>query len=206
MSLSDEILLSRRMNCGARAFEFEGGTYTHQPLLVLLLETSTNAGQGRRLMSGTKHDDFDFSSLSLKDLIEARDLYHFQLMSKANVVGTAVRLYLIRDQEDWPQAPGEGVRPRHKLSYARTFANSQVRDYSWPCISCSFGNGSTRQISARRESPRRGRLSRSVCICLTAALFQSARSWRHRFAESWACGRANRLAKGHIWRWTAALC
>src|SRR5262249_44721610 len=80
------------------------------------------------------HDDFDFASLSLKDLIEARDLYHFHLMSKANVVGTAVGLYLIREKEDWPQAQGEGIRPRHPLTYARTFANSHVRDYSWPCI------------------------------------------------------------------------
>lgn len=82
----------------------------------------------------TKHDDFDFSSLSLKDLIEARDLYHFHLMDKANVVGTAIGLYLIRKEEDWPQTPGEGVRPRRKLTYPRTLRNSQVRDYSWPCI------------------------------------------------------------------------
>ena len=81
-----------------------------------------------------KHDDFDFSSLSLKDLIDARDAYHFHLMSKANVVGTAVGLYLIRDKEDWPAGPGEAAGPRHKLTYPRTFANSQVRDYSWPCI------------------------------------------------------------------------
>jgi hypothetical protein len=86
-------------------------------------------------MNGTKHDDeVDFSSLSLKDLIEARDLYHFHLMSKANVVGTAIGLYLIREEEDWPQARGEGVRPRRKLTYPRTLANSEVRDYSWPCI------------------------------------------------------------------------
>ena len=85
-------------------------------------------------MSEEKHDDFEFSSLSLKDLIEARDLYHFHLMSKANVVGTAVGLYLIRDEENWPQAPGEGFRPRHKPTSWRTFANSHVRDYSWPCI------------------------------------------------------------------------
>ncbi len=84
-------------------------------------------------MSGTQHDD-DFSNLSLKDLIEARDLYHFHLMSKANVVGTAVGLYLIRDKEAWPQAQGEGDRPRQKQTYPRTFGNSHVRDYSWPCI------------------------------------------------------------------------
>ena len=82
----------------------------------------------------TKHDDFDFSSLSLKDLIAARDLYHFHLMDKANVVGTAIGLFLIREDEDWPQTFGEGARPRRKLTYPRTLGNSQVRDYSWPCI------------------------------------------------------------------------
>ena len=85
-------------------------------------------------MSGTQHDDFGFSSLSLKDLIEARDLYHFHLMSKANVVGTAVGLYLIRDEEEWPQATGQGIRPTRKYLEPRTFARSGVRDYSWPCI------------------------------------------------------------------------
>jgi hypothetical protein len=78
-----------------------------------------------------KQDNFDFSSLSLKDLIEARDLYHFHLMSKANVVGTAIGLYLIRNDESWP---GELSRPYRKPDYPRTFANSEVRDYSWPCI------------------------------------------------------------------------
>ncbi len=63
----------------------------------------------------------DFSSLSLKDLLEARDLYHFHLMNKANVVGTAVGRYLIRK---------EGVG--HKT--ARTFQNSEVRSNSWPCV------------------------------------------------------------------------
>jgi hypothetical protein len=63
----------------------------------------------------------DFASLSLKDLLEARDLYHFHLMNKANVVGTAVGRYLIRRQ---------GVAH----SEPRTFANSEVRDMSWPCV------------------------------------------------------------------------
>lgn len=84
-------------------------------------------------MPAAHGSDFDFSALSLKDLIEARDLYHFHLMSKANVVGTAVGLYLIRSEEDWPAAQGTGAKPR-KLTGPRTFANSQVRDYSWPCI------------------------------------------------------------------------
>ena len=85
-------------------------------------------------MAGATGDDFDFSTLSLKDLVEARDLYHFHLMSKANVVGTAVGLYLIRTEEEWPKARGEGLEPQRKLTYPRTFENSEVRDYSWPCI------------------------------------------------------------------------
>ena len=43
--------------------------------------------------------DYNFASLSLNDLLEARDTYHYHLLSKANVVGTAVGLYLIRKDE-----------------------------------------------------------------------------------------------------------
>jgi hypothetical protein len=32
----------------------------------------------------------NFTSLSLKELLEARDAYHAHLLSKANVIGTAV--------------------------------------------------------------------------------------------------------------------
>ncbi len=85
-------------------------------------------------MSDLGAHDFDFSSLSLPDLIEARDLYHFHLMSKANVVGTAIGLYLIRKEEAWPAAQGEGAKAPIKLDFPRTFGNSEVRDYSWPCI------------------------------------------------------------------------
>lgn len=82
-----------------------------------------------------KQDDFDFSTLSLRDLIEARDLYHFHLMNKANVVGTAIGLYLIRDGEDSPeQLRAQGIRAQQKPRGPRTFANSHVRSYSWPCI------------------------------------------------------------------------
>lgn len=77
---------------------------------------------------------YNFSSLSLADLLAARDTYHFHLLNKPNVVGTAVGLYLIRREEAWPQrVDGVPLQPR-KLTYERTFANSEVRDYSWPCI------------------------------------------------------------------------
>jgi hypothetical protein len=62
----------------------------------------------------------NFPSLAVRDLLEARDLYHFHLMSKANVVGTAIGLYLIREKDD--------------KSIPRTLSNSRVQPNSWPCV------------------------------------------------------------------------
>jgi hypothetical protein len=73
---------------------------------------------------------YDFGSNSIKDLVEARDQYHFHLMSKANVVGTAIGSYLIRDAD--PQDGSEASDELKKIP--RTFFNSHVRPYSWPCI------------------------------------------------------------------------
>nr|WP_294523335.1 hypothetical protein [uncultured Rhodopila sp.] len=66
----------------------------------------------------------NFHSLSLKDLLDARDTYHWHLMNKANVIGTAVGGYLIRDAEHKPEAKQD----------PRTFDNARVRDTSWPCV------------------------------------------------------------------------
>jgi hypothetical protein len=77
---------------------------------------------------------YNFANLSVHDLLEARDTYHYHLLSKANVIGTAIGLYLIRKDEAWPQRKGEGKAPVNKKTYARTLSNSEVRDYSWPCI------------------------------------------------------------------------
>jgi hypothetical protein len=76
---------------------------------------------------------YDYASLTVADLLRARDQYHYHLMNKRNVVGTAIGYYLIRDDEPPlgetpPQAVTAGHRPR------RTFANSVVRDDSWPCV------------------------------------------------------------------------
>jgi hypothetical protein len=76
-----------------------------------------------------------YSSLSLKDVIAARDHFHYHLMNKKNVVATAVGLYRIRKKDRWPgkEHPiqpnrSHGNRPR------RTLFNSEVRPYSWPCV------------------------------------------------------------------------
>ena len=79
----------------------------------------------------------NFAGLGLADLVEARDLYHWHLTHQQNVVGTAVGLYYIRTSDPWPSsrrssrstatAPGTRKPPR-------TFQNSEIRDYSWPCV------------------------------------------------------------------------
>lgn len=83
-----------------------------------------------------KHGDVlsmhnEYSALNLADLLLARERNHVELMRKAHVVGTAVGLYLIRKSDPWGKksAAASGARKG-----PRTLQNSEVRDYSWPCI------------------------------------------------------------------------
>ena len=101
-------------------------------------------------MSQINVNEEAFSSLSLRDLIEARDLYHFHLMNKANVIGTAVGLYLIRNKESWPKSADR----YRKLTYPRTFGNSQVRPYSWPCIIALVREWISEEKFGRKNGPR----------------------------------------------------
>ena len=80
--------------------------------------------------------DTDFNQLSLADLLAARDQFHFHLIHKPNVVGTAVGRYRIRKTDPWPTATNPGGmphRPREPRS-PRTLDNSEVRPNSWPAI------------------------------------------------------------------------
>lgn len=78
----------------------------------------------------------NFESLSVKDLLRARDLYHYHLLNKANVVGTAIGRYLIRKDDPWPTSRRSSAKQAQKSEPRpeRRFDNSEVRDYSWPCI------------------------------------------------------------------------
>ena len=73
-----------------------------------------------------------YASLSLKDLVEARDLFHYHLLAKQNVVATALGLYRIRKADPWP-GPNERHEPPRDRG-RRTLFNSEVRPYSWPCV------------------------------------------------------------------------
>ena len=72
-----------------------------------------------------------YSSLSVFDLLEARDQFHVHLMHKANVVGTALGRYLIRTADPRPQKAAQDATPKKKvIKPPRTLENSEVRDYS----------------------------------------------------------------------------
>src|SRR5262245_28169641 len=80
----------------------------------------------------------NFAALSTKDLLEARDQYHWHLIHKANVIGTAVGLYRIRKSDPWPtrdRTDAEEARSQYASPKGeRTLDNSEVREYSWPCV------------------------------------------------------------------------
>ncbi len=73
----------------------------------------------------------NFSSLSITDLLEAREAYHVHLAHLDNVFATAVGRYLIRnadaDAKDSDKTTKGSDEPR-------TLANSSVKKWSWPCI------------------------------------------------------------------------
>jgi hypothetical protein len=73
--------------------------------------------------------DSDFAHLSLSDLMAARDLFHFELMRRPNVVATAVGRYRIRTGDSWPND-----KKQRRGTGPRRLDNSEVRPYSWPAI------------------------------------------------------------------------
>ena len=98
----------------------------------------------------------NFVSLSLRDLIDAREVFHYHLLSKKNVVATALGPYRIRKEDPWPDRlhPKEHPTPAHRGK--RTLFNSEVRPYSWPSIYVFVS-----QIS---HCCRRSRMTRSTTI------------------------------------------
>ncbi|MCI0415619.1 hypothetical protein L0222_22825 [bacterium] len=85
-----------------------------------------------------------FSSLSVKDLLDARDAYHIHLAHLENVIGTAIGKYrLKRDELDvgkdtrkWRMARSKsGSRSTRKKDFEpRRLSNTTVREHSWPCV------------------------------------------------------------------------
>jgi hypothetical protein len=74
----------------------------------------------------------DFSSLSIKDLLDAREAYHVHLAHLDSVYATAIGRYLIRDTDRNAKEARHHSKPQ--TLGPRTLFNSSVKDWSWPCI------------------------------------------------------------------------
>jgi len=71
-------------------------------------------------------------SLSLRDLLDAREAFHVHLYNKENVTATAIGKFKIR--KDDPDSDNPSKFRDNNDSPARTLENSVVKPWSWPCI------------------------------------------------------------------------
>src|SRR5215475_3562002 len=78
----------------------------------------------------------DYASLSIKDLLDAREAYHVHLSILNNVVATAIGRYCIHEDDWYAEHPPDRPRPKNvrKIKEARTLANSVIRPWSWPSV------------------------------------------------------------------------
>jgi len=78
----------------------------------------------------------DFSSLSVRDLLDARDAYHVHLAHLENVIATAIgRIrYRIGDRYERFAPDDPQAQSAPKLTGPRTFFNSVVKPWSKPCV------------------------------------------------------------------------
>jgi hypothetical protein len=74
----------------------------------------------------------NFRSLSVKDLLDAREAYHMHLQHLENVIATAIGRYRIRIED--PDAQKAGDWRKRIQSPIRTLSNTVVQPWSWPCI------------------------------------------------------------------------
>ena len=82
-------------------------------------------------------DSTNFHHLSVRDLVEARDLFHLHLMNKRNVVATAIGRYRIRNSDFRKSSVDDTLIYSPSKDYPkppRTLEDSIVTEFSWPCI------------------------------------------------------------------------
>jgi hypothetical protein len=99
----------------------------------------------------------EFSSLSLSDLLDARDAYHVHLSNLQNVVATGVGRYLIHERDWYATHPPDDPRPEGhgRVSEPRTLGNSILRSWSWPCVLVFVRKWEERRGLGDQAIPRR---------------------------------------------------
>jgi len=77
----------------------------------------------------------NFKSLSVVDLLEAREAYHAHLINKENVVATAIGFYRLRkDDPDRKEPMDYDTVKDTMIETPRTLENTVVQPWSWPCL------------------------------------------------------------------------
>lgn len=77
----------------------------------------------------------DLKSLSIRDLLEAREAYHVHFAHLENVIATAIGYYRIRRNDPDANEPKPASEWRSRRdSPRRTLQNTVVRPWSWPCL------------------------------------------------------------------------
>ncbi|HEV7746000.1 MAG TPA: hypothetical protein VGO56_13455 [Pyrinomonadaceae bacterium] len=78
----------------------------------------------------------DFASLSMLDLIEAREAYHVYLSGLENVVATAIGRFRFHKDDWYAEHPPDASKARkgRYIAHRRTLNNSIVRPWSWPAV------------------------------------------------------------------------
>lgn len=98
----------------------------------------------------------DFSSLSITDLLEARETYHVHLAHLENVVATAIGRYRIRNEDPDAQAD-KAHNPREWRARSntppRTLSNTRVESWSWPCLLIFVDKWVTSDDLVNRQDP-----------------------------------------------------
>ncbi|HTJ51898.1 MAG TPA: hypothetical protein VL443_20700 [Cyclobacteriaceae bacterium] len=90
----------------------------------------------------------DYSKLTLRDLLEAREQSHNSFINKRNVIGTAVGRYLIRLAD----IDKNGQYKPNSIKKVRTLENSVVTDFSWNCI-LVFVNSWEEEENLKEKNP-----------------------------------------------------
>lgn len=120
-----------------------------------------------------------YASLSLKDLLDAREEKHFDLMNKKNVIATAIGYYRIRKTDPWPTKEQPNM-PGKKTNEPRTLDNSEVRPYSWPAVFVFVQNWLTEdELKSQSPSEAVEKLlilqdGRKVPVCVIHAPLQAS--------------------------------
>jgi hypothetical protein len=78
----------------------------------------------------------DYASLSVHDLMDAREAYHVHLSRLENVIGTAIGRYRIHEKDWYATHPPDVERsPKaRRITEPKTLANTVVRPWSWPAV------------------------------------------------------------------------